>query len=336
MSSPIQYTGSAYNPAPTRMALSPRSGTGLDLTKSIGPRVDTSPTRSTMSGAINVQSNLAPRKDLDLYDNYLSSQDDFTPDIKNIIGMYLDTPLDLADILVYGHESATRPDNIGKLCNDRSALIKLHDDLKTEAALHRQRVAKLVNDNKHLFPERPDQNGQHLKNAISDLSNPPRGPDKVSLQMRELKDDLTVLLDKDITGLPQNKYNERILGKTKRSQLYPQAAPQIITQSSSPTIKLRLTPDDRYINHEVIKQSPSDDVRVVVEKQPMPVPVRSVSPPPVYRPEIVQRTLLQSPSPPPKIRSPTKSIVSLNQSNLEQYQTPQPVERTIVQSRSIP
>lgn len=339
MTTPSPFASPSYSYPQNKMALSPRSGTGLDLTRSIGPRPDSTPYRSTLNGAINVQSNLASKKELDYYDNFMSSQDDFTPDIKNIIGMYLDTPLDLADILVYGHESLTRPDNINKLCTDRARIVKLHEDLKNEALAHRQKVAKLINDNKSLFPERSDQNGQHLKNAIFDLNSTPRGPDKVSQQMRELKDDLTVLLDKDITTLPQNKYNERLLGKQKRSQLYPQSAPIVINQASNPTLKLRLSPDDRYISHELIKQNPSDDVKVIIEKQP-PIPVRSVSPPPVYRPEVVMRTMVQSPSPPPKIRSPTKSIVSLNQSSLEYqtpiYQSPVIVERNVAPVRSEP
>jgi hypothetical protein len=325
---PAAYTG------PGRISLSPQSGIGMDLTRSMSPRVETSPYRGNLNGAINVQSNLGPRKELDLYDNFLSSQDDFTPEIKNLIGMYLDTPLDLADILVYGHESATRPDNLAKLCNDRTRILKMHEDLKQEALLHRQRVAQIVNDNKTLFPERPDANGQHLKNAIFDLNNTPRGPDKVSQQMRELKDDITVLLDKDITTLPQNKYSERQLGKSKRSQLYPQAAPVVINQPASSTVKLKLSPDDKYVSHEVMSKNPSDDVKVVIEKQPAPV-MRSVSPPPVYRPEVVNRTIM-SPSPPPKIRSPTKSAVSLNQSTLEQYQTPPPLPPVIIERNIVP
>jgi hypothetical protein len=336
MSSQSAYNTPVTYPGPSRMTLSPRSGTNLDLTRSIGPRVETSPYRSNLNGNINVQPSLSPRKDLDLYDNFISSQDEFTPEIKNLIGMYLDTPLNVADILVNGHESATRPDNVQKLPNDRARIAKMHEDLKQEALQHRQRVARIINDNKTVFPERPDPSGQNLRNAIFDLNNAPRGPDKVSQKMREVKDDITVILDKDITTLPQNKYNERQLGKVKRSQLYPQATPTVISQPASSTVKLKLSPDDRYVSHEVLSKNPYDDVKVVIEKPSQP---RSVSPPPVYRPEVIPASFMP-PSPPQKVRSPTKSAVSLNQSTLEQYQTPPPqpviVERNVVPVRPEP
>ena len=63
---------------------------------------------STSPGGIPVYH----RRDLELFDTYMSSQDDFTPDLKSVIGMYMDNALDITDILVYGHESANRPDNL--------------------------------------------------------------------------------------------------------------------------------------------------------------------------------------------------------------------------------
>lgn len=337
------YT-STYQPAqPARhVVLSQQGGqSGIDFTKSY---VITNPepdyrTRSDLGGSLNTQSRLPERKDLDLYDNFLSSQDEFTPELKEIIGMYMDTPLDLTDVLVYGHESATRVDNIGKLAKDRPQVMRMHQDLKKEALDHRKRVAKIVNDNRHIFPERSDINGQHLKNAYQDINNPPSTPDKTSHQMRELKDDITVLLDKEITCLPQNKYEERMKGPALRRQMYPttiikeKGDTTVITTPSKPTIKIKLTPEDKYIGHEIIKNNPNDEAKVLIEKQP----ARSVSPVPVYRPETIQRYVSStSPSPPPRKRSPTKSTVQLGKSSLEQYQTPPPVERNLVPIRSEP
>lgn len=316
--------------------ISPQGGSsGIDLTKSYGPSSPESVVyipRPEMGGTLNTQSNLAPRKELDLYDNFLSSQDDFTPELKDIVGMYMDTPMDLTDVLVYGHESATRPDNINQLAKDRSQIVKMHQDLKKEALDHRIRVAKIINDNKNVFPVRTDPNGQHLRNAIADLNNPPPKPEKTGHQLRELKDDITVLLNKEITCLPENKYFERQRGIEMRSQMYPttiikeQGPTQVISTPSRPTIKINLTPEDKYISHEVIKNNPNDEAKVLIEKQP----ARSVSPIPVYRPQ----TVISSPSPPPKKKSPTKSIVQLVQSSIEQYQTPPPVERNLVPVKS--
>lgn len=338
---PSVYT-SSYSPAqpfaqPIRsVIISPQNGTSsIDLTKSYGPIISEQvyrPARPDMGGSLNQQSTLAPKRELDLYDNFLSSQDDFTPDIKDIIGMYIDTPLDLTDVLVYGHESATRPDNINKLGRDRSQIVKMHEDLKREALEHRKKVAKIINDNIQVFPQRNDSNGIHLRNAVADLNNPPSKPEKTGLQLRELKDDITILLDREITCLPENKFFERQKGPTMRSKMYPitvvkeQAPPQIISTPSKPTIKIKLTPEDKYVSHEVIKNNPNDDAKVLIEKQP----ARSVSPIPVYN---QLRTIL-SPSPSPSKRSPTKSIVQFCQSVLEEYQTPPPVDRNLVPVKS--
>lgn len=316
--------------------ISPQGGSsGIDLTKSYVPSSPESLVyipRPQLAGTLNTQSHLAPRKELDLYDNFMSSQDDFTPEIKDIVGMYMDTPMDLTDVLVYGHESATRPDNINQLAKDRPQIVKMHQDLKKEAIDHRARVAKIVNDNKHVFPVRTDPNGQHLRNAIADINNPPPKPEKTGHQLKELKDDITVLLNKEITCQPENKYFERQRGIEMKNQMYPttiikeQGPTQVISTPSKPTIKINLTPEDRYISHEVIKNNPNDDAKVLIQKQP----VRSVSPIPVYRPQ----TVISSPSPPPKKKSPTKSIVQLVQSSIEEYQTTPPVERNLVPVRN--
>src|SRR3990167_8568275 len=51
---------------------------------------------SAVPAAASVPSTTVGRRDLDFFDNYQMSFDDFTPDIRKIIGMHLDTSLDLA------------------------------------------------------------------------------------------------------------------------------------------------------------------------------------------------------------------------------------------------
>jgi hypothetical protein len=82
------------------------------------------------------------RRELDLYDSYLNSHDDFTPELKQIIGMYVDNALDTTDALVYSHETLNRPENSAQLARDRVALQKFHQDLRTEAAMHKYSTVK--------------------------------------------------------------------------------------------------------------------------------------------------------------------------------------------------
>jgi hypothetical protein len=100
-------------------------------------RTELSPRPSQISTFIPQQQPQYLRRDLDLYDSYLNSNDEFTPDLKQIIGMYMDNTLDTTDALVYGHETLNRPENSAQLVRDRAALQKFHQDLKTEAILHK-------------------------------------------------------------------------------------------------------------------------------------------------------------------------------------------------------
>ena len=90
-------------------------------------------------------------------------------------------------------------------------------------------------------------------------------PEKTGLQLRDARDDLVVILDRDITGINNRKYEERQLARAKKGSLYPIVNNTTMVANNA-TVKIKLSPDDRFIGHDVIKQSPSDDVKVIVDK----------------------------------------------------------------------
>lgn len=77
------------------------------------------------------------RRDLDLYDAYNDTNGEFTPEIKQVIGMYMDTALDTSEMLVYGHDALNRPENAHLLNRDKLEIQRFHTDLKNEADMHR-------------------------------------------------------------------------------------------------------------------------------------------------------------------------------------------------------
>ena len=91
--------------------------------------------------------------------------------------------------------------------------------------------------------------------------------------------------------------------------------------ANNATVKIKLSPDDRFIGHDVIKQSPTDDVKVIIDKQPA---MRTISPPPT-----VYRSVSPAPAPvttvvtePPRRKAPVKNIVTKQVANLEEFQSP--------------
>jgi hypothetical protein len=277
----------------------------------------TNPGYSAPSSSIPVSSSTA-RRDLEFFDNYQSSFDDFTPDIRKIIGMYMDTSLDVADVLVHGHESMCRPENLINFANDRNHVQKAHNDLKAEAAAHRQRVAKIFEDLKPKIPIRNDTNGMHLRNALQSIQTPGERPEKTSAQLKEVKDDLVIILDPEMTGQPLRKYDEAQLAKVKKDQLSKKNVVMMNSTHapSNSTIKIKLQPDDRYIGHEVTKGHPADDVRVVIDKQ-QPIVYRQASP----SPTIVTVTRPSEPVIVRKSKTPTKNRITTSQASIEDYRS---------------
>ena len=164
----------------------------------------------------------------------------------------------------------------------------------------------------HKFPVRNDSNGEHYHKAIDSLAQPGTKTEKTSNQLRDIRDDITIILDKDMTGFSKNKYPERTLARTKKAEL--SGGSNNITYlngtqaPSSALIKIKLHPDDRFIGHEITKSNPKDDIKVTIDKPNTPPPVvynpppqiflstRSVSPAPsIIRSEVV--------SPPPPVAS---------------------------------
>lgn len=308
----------------------------------------TSTTRPSNQGYVVSSSQLpvsttVGRKDLDLYDNYQSSFDDFTPDLRKIIGMYVDTSLDVADILVYGHEAMCRPENLLSFANDRHLVQKVHNDLKQESAAHRQRVAKIMEELKPKIPLRNDPNGLVLRNALQSIQTSGERPEKTSAQLKDVRDDLVILLDPEMTGQPLRKYDEGQLARIKKDQLSRKNVVMMNSVAHAPsssTIKIKLQPDDRYIGHEVTKANPADDVRVVIDKQ-QPVIYRQASPAP---------TMVTVARPPEQVvvkksKTPTKNKITTSQASIEDYRSAQKsaepvivqpeVQRSFVPARSV-
>ena len=119
------------------------------------------------------------RRELDLYDSYLNSNDEFTPELKQIIGMYVDNALDTTDALVYSHETLNRPENNAQLARDRAAVQKFHQDLRTEAAMHKYpTVTQTARGSHRRRDEVPTAAAERLERAVlqqrSDEPEPPR------------------------------------------------------------------------------------------------------------------------------------------------------------------
>lgn len=293
----------------------------------------TSTTRPSNQGYVMSSSQLPAsatgRKDLDFYDNYQSSFDDFTPDLRKIIGMYVDTSLDVADILVYGHEAMCRPENLLNFANDRHLVQKVHNDLKQESAAHRQRVARIIEELKPKIPIRSDPNGLVLRNALQSIQTPGERPEKTSAQLKDVRDDLVILLDPEMTGQPLRKYDEGQLARIKKDQLSRKNVVMMNSVAHAPsssTVKIKLQPDDRYLGHEVTKANPADDVRVVIDKQ-QPVVYRQASP----APTIV--TVAPRPAEPvvvKKSKTPTKNRITTSQASIEDYRSAQKSAEPVV------
>src|SRR3990167_3734277 len=297
---------------------------------------------SAVPAAASVPSTTVGRRDLDFFDNYQMSFDDFTPDIRKIIGMHLDTSLDLADILVYGHESMCRPENLLNFANDRHLVQKVHNDLKQESAAHRQRMARIIEELKPKIPIRNDTNGQVLRSALQSIQTPGERPDKTSAQLRDIRDDLVILLDLEMTAQPLRKYDETQLSKIKKDQLSRKNVVSRRTSSEvgqSSTVKIKLQADDKYLGHEVTRSNPADDVRVVLDKQ-QPIVYRQASP----APQVITVARPADPVVVRKSKTPTKNKITTSQASIEDYRSlqksaepvvvQQEVQRSFVPTRS--
>ncbi len=205
---------------------------------------------------------------------------------------------------------------------------------------------------KFRLPLRSDATGQFFNNAAANLNRQDVRPEVTSNRLREVKDDIAIILDRDMTGLGQRKHAERSMARAKKEEM--NSGPKNVTILNSTTtpssalIKVKLTADDRFLGHEVTKSHPSDDIRVTIDKQPAapfvyqpPVnfaSLRTISPSP---PPTIIRSEVRSPTPPPvvspqqvrlapepvvvtpvKRKTPTKSRIATGKSSLEEFRSP--------------
>ena len=160
-------------------------------------------------------------------------------------------------------------------------------------------MARIVDEMKFKLPLRNDSSGQFFNNAASNLNRSDVRPDVTSSRLREVKDDIAIILDRDMSGLGHKKTTERSLARVKKDEMSSGSKNVTILNSStapsSALIKIKLTGDDRFIGHEVTKSHPMDDIRVTIDKQ-------QTAPPIVYQmPTNFTSLRTISPSPPPTI-----------------------------------
>lgn len=164
---------------------------------------------------------------------------------------------------------------------------------------------------KFRLPLRNDSSGQFLNNAVMNLNRSDVRPEVTSSRLREVKDDIAIILDRDMSGLGHKKQAERSLARAKKDEMSGGSKNVTILNSStvpsSALIKIKLAGDDRFLGHEVTKSHPNDDVRVTIDKQPTAPPVvyqmpsnftslRTISPSP---PPTIIRSEVRPPTPPP-------------------------------------
>jgi hypothetical protein len=152
---------------------------------------------------------------------------------------------------------------------------------------------------KFKLPLRNDSTGQFFNNAANNLNRQEVRPEVTSNRLREVKDDIAIILDRDMTGLGHKKPAERSLARAKKDEMSSGSKNvTILNTSNTPSsalIKIKLAGDDRFLGHEVTKSHPMDDIRVTVDKQPTAPPVTYQMPTNFTS----MRTI--SPSPPPTI-----------------------------------
>lgn len=315
------YTGSTPGYRPVTIS----SGTGLPQSTLVtsqlsGPTYASSTTYQTPHHLASPQ--LAPRRDLQLFDTYLNGQDEYSQEVKDIVGMMSENTLDFSDVLVYGHEALNLPENQHKLPANRSNIVRVHNEMKKETLLYRQKMARLVEDFKYTLPQ--DKN-LSLREALQNVNNPlpNQQPERTARHLRNNRDDLCLIIDPDITGLERNRYSEKNLARAKRQEMSfgEKVVTQVINQAAPSTshIKIKLDHESRYLNHEIKQTNPADEVKVIIDKTPASVYV----PPPVVQtyiqptPQVI-RTASPAPPTPTRSRTPQKSRISMGTSVMEE------------------
>lgn len=266
------------------------------------------------------QSPVLPRRDLQLFDTFLNGQDEYSNDVKDLVGMMAGNTLDFSDVLVYGHEAMNLPENQHKIPGNRPNISRVHNEMKKETMLYRQKMARLVDDFKYMLPQ--DKN-LPLREALQTVTNPAPNPnpDRTAKHLQNNRDDLCLIIDRDITGLERNRYAEKNLGRIKRQEMNggDKVVTQVINQNAPSTshIKIKLDPESRYLNHEIKQTNPADEVKVIIDKMPAPVVQTYVQPAP--QPQVI-RTVSPAPAPstPTRSRTPQKSRISMGSSVMEE------------------
>lgn len=143
-----------------------------------------------------------------------------------------------------------------------------------------------------------------------------------------------MILHPEITGINVRKYDERQAGRLKRDGFYP-ATRAVTMVPNNAIVKVKLAPDDRFVGHEITKNMPTDDVRVIIEKQPGQM-VRAMTPPPtVYRSvsPVTTSTVVQNVQPVVRRKAPIRNVVTTTQAGgIENYSSPVKAETIVTQT----
>jgi len=241
-----------------------------------------------------------------LLDSYFNSSEESTPELKSLVALYIDNSFNVIDSLVFSHDIANSPDVRNTI--DPLLMRNVQAKLKEEAMNHRNKVYGILQEVKDKLPPKADNRDRHFRRAMGVLSGPPIN-DATSKLFQEDRDDVSLILDNEITGLHSRRAQEKALAEAKRLEL---AAPKTIVQQSPSSVKIRMDNTGKYITHEINNSGPYQNVQVVLEKM-------STSGEPTM---ITPIDLTKSYNDGPRRRSPTRSKVTMGQSQIEEYRGP--------------
>lgn len=273
------------------------------------------------------------RHQQELFKSWMNSNDNYTQDIRKIIGYNVDNTLDITDALVHAHEGLNQPGKEYLAVSHGEQLRKAHSDLIRESNIHRENMSKIMQEvKKFVPPHKNEKENKIMNNAFEALSKPNDLTEKTGEQFRELSDDIAIILDPQITGEKEKKPIEKLTAPQKFAALHPAHIVTTGAPTGSSTVRIKLDPVDKYLTHEVSGTLPPEKVNVIVDRPPKQI---VQAPTTSYRSVVTQpyKPLVQAPiqtrtySPPPPTYTHTQTYRPASPSPVPQTST-----RTVVSS----
>lgn len=313
-----QQPQSSTYPAQPAQSQTPASQRFLPTTMTMPfQQKDHSPIPTPTSAAATPTRLMTYKRPNELFDAFISTDGQFTPEIKEIIGMSMDNTLNTADILTYSHEILAKTENLPRLAIERNSIDSIHKNIKQEVLNHKQRMNSLLDQLRAKVPSSEVDKSIPLREAVASMQKPTaEKTDVTGKHFMETKDDFCVILDKDITGEPSKKFDERQIARFKKqnlSAIFPQTTNQIVQRNYSPT------PTSTIYSQPENLQRPDAYTNSRNELQTSSLnPAQTVPPPPMPRPSQLYR-LNESRSP---SRLPQDEPEKMSRPPLPQTQPP--------------